>query len=327
MATAPSPFHATTVLSPREGSGEPDRTRSVTSDRERAPMSIGSSNESDGSEENDSAEIPDPLNALREKITMSLENSKFDKTLMRRFLPRDIFDALFKDLPIRGPGLESFTILQLLIWPHHHEGASKDDIKLAEYISNRAKTVFLVVICSGLEDRLGAMRLFHENEFDDECLPYEVWCNNQLRDEIETHEFVRWEGRKNKRSKRIWTCLFINRFQNEQWQFLAPIISTSTVNRNCNFTQRPLPFIEKGHTPRSGASGAHGVVSRYEVHPAHFEDGSSSVSALYSSETFLQVTKLSREISKPKLLRLKRSDRAVKRSILIGKGRSTQSLG
>lgn len=286
MATPPSPFHATTALSPR--------TRSVTIDRERALTSVGSSNESDGSEENDSTESLDPLNEIREKITMSLEDSKFDKTLMRRFLPRNKFDALFKDLPIRGPGLGSYTILQLLIWPHQHEGLSKDDEKLAEYISYRAKTVFLIVICSGLEDRLGAMRLFYENGFDDECLPYEVWCNNRLRDEIQTHEFVRWEGKKNKRSKRIWTCLFINRFQSEQWQFLAPIISTSTVNRNCNFTQRPLPFIEKGHAPRSGASGAHGVVSRYEVHPAHFEDGSNSVSAIYSSETFQQVTKLSR---------------------------------
>jgi len=76
----------------------------------------------------------------------------------------------------------------------------------------------------------------------------------------------RRDGRK--RPTRIWDVHTISKFQDNQWIFLAPTISTLDLNHN--FDHRyPIPFIAKDSKL---SSGAYGVVYKYTIHPAHFKD-------------------------------------------------------
>jgi hypothetical protein len=61
---------------------------------------------------------------------------------------------------------------------------------------------------------------------------------------------------------------FISEFQTSQWRFLAPKISTNVQNRYFD-NGCPIPFVAKS---TKQCSGAHGIVNKYTIHHAHFEN-------------------------------------------------------
>lgn len=227
------------------------------------------------------SEGPELLAQLRDDLCLKhMVKSKFDKTPIS-FLPRNILKTILSELPQSRKGTrdEVRTILQILnVDPVH---VSRDDRALADYILNSAKTLFLLLIHIEFKQLHTAMTLFKHNNIDDSYLPCEVWDEENLRLNIEKHPFRLMEKSKltKPQSRRnmtktnwTWSAHAIHKFQDKQWQFLAPMISSA--KETCNFTRSPMPFIEKGD---SLSGGARGVVSRYTVHPAHFEDDSRRV--------------------------------------------------
>jgi hypothetical protein len=121
------------------------------------------------------------------------------------------------------------------------------------------------------------MVLFKEHNFTDSCLPLEEWSKERLKKNTGSHPFVLMERDQAAKTKRIWSVYSIDRFCKAQWEFQAPIISTA--KKNHNFDQRIIPFVAKSTTP---SSGAHGIVYRYTIHSAHFEDPLHPVIVKYS---------------------------------------------
>ncbi|KAH6629798.1 hypothetical protein C7974DRAFT_472500 [Boeremia exigua] len=73
------------------------------------------------------------------------------------------------------------------------------------------------------------------------------------------------QGTNTRRRDSIWDKSFIYDFQEKQWEFLVPTISTEEMN-NCYGNNVIMPFIAQ-HA--SFAEGSFGVVSKYEIHEDH----------------------------------------------------------
>jgi hypothetical protein len=216
----------------------------------------------------------DSSEQLRNKLITSMVASEFEKTPID-FLPQQTFETLLTDLATNKSYKHGAEDVVLELLGKEPEISDEDDRALARYILGGAKTLFLITFwikpeSSKLEQFHAAMASFRKNKFDDSKLPLEEWSGKRVASELDEHPFVQMEGQKN---GCLWTVSSIYRFQQDQWKFLAATISTAQTNHN--FGQRTIPFISK-HT-RPGNGGAHGIVYRYGIHPAHFEDVQSSV--------------------------------------------------
>jgi hypothetical protein len=209
---------------------------------------------------------------LGTELTTSMVESHFEKT-PTNFFPKQTFETLLTDLATKKNykhGAEDIVLELLGKEPENHD---EDDKALARYVLDGAKTLFLITFWikrefPKSEQFHAAMASFRKHKFDDSKLPLEEWSGAQLKTDLDIHPFVRMEGHGKKKNGRIWTVSSIHRFQQDQWRFLAATISTAHTNHN--FGQRTIPFISKHTKPGNG--GAHGIVYRYEIHPAHFED-------------------------------------------------------
>jgi hypothetical protein len=221
------------------------------------------SGESSSSESSSQDEL---LAELEDKLHVKLKKSEFEKTPMD-FLPRDVFQQILPSLSSNRNNEDGSADHVLALILQSPNQATEDDRALANYIMKSAKTMFLIAIYIKLSPLHAAMALFRNNCYDDSKLPIEEWPKDQLT----THPLVVLEEKSNSKPKtkrrRIWSASSIDSFQKSQWIFLAPIISTET--RNSNFGLRPMPFVARSTTP---SSGAHGVVTKYTVHSAHFKD-------------------------------------------------------
>lgn len=256
------------VPSKRKEATEDDDGETMESDHKYARAMEGESSTSESGSE------PDPLDTLLNRLLVSLTPSKFERTENNKFLPRDVFDDILSDAAEGQGGRQNQagTVLQLM--GIGSTRPSKADNDLADYILDRAKKVFLVTIWIRLKQLHVAMKLFKDHNFSDEMLPLEEWSGDKLSYESVDHPFVIMENdrkggkRAKRKSTRIWDAHSISQFQEDQWKFLAPTISTSDQNRN--FDPRcPIPFMEKN---TNQSSGAHGIVYRYTIHPAHYKD-------------------------------------------------------
>jgi hypothetical protein len=119
------------------------------------------------------------------------------------------------------------------------------------------------------------MALFQKYSFDDNKLPIQAWSGDQFKDNPKKgilHLFVSMEGRWKNGYGKIWTLRKIKGFQEHQWKFLAPVISTAEPNHNLG--ELTVPFIKK-HAKFD--EGSFGVVSKYEIHGDHIIDPSRPV--------------------------------------------------
>lgn len=215
---------------------------------------------------------PDPVTLLWEKMSVAMIPSAFEKTETKMFLPQDDFEKIFLDDAGDQDGRHNYVFQIMGI---QTRTASEDDKGLADYILRNAQKIFLVAIWISLNQLKTAMKLFRDARFKDEDLPLEEWSGQQLRDALNDHKFVRMEETRRRHARRVWDMRSISEFQSAQWLFLAPKISTNF--QTCNFDNGcPIPFVAKS---TKQCSGAHGIVNKYTIHHAHFENSLRLVSS------------------------------------------------
>ncbi|KAH8699354.1 hypothetical protein GQ44DRAFT_832153 [Phaeosphaeriaceae sp. PMI808] len=242
-----------TKLSPSQ-----DVTPEVLPGEEQLPqgekLTLTSTKQGHGDEEEDDDEDDDDEGSEYEDLSGSLRaemvQSAFDG---RQFLPRGALDHLVTQQSVRvamdiDQPTERNTILE-------------------EYIMSNARAVFAIAVYIRLPRLCKALRLFLENDFGDANLPIDMWSGELIKSKSKNHPFVAMERPSRRATNRIWTWSRIYDFQEEQWKFIAPVISTSIATYDMG--ERIMPFIKKHANRREGSFA---VVSQYEIHRDHFED-------------------------------------------------------
>jgi len=230
---------------------------------------------SESASEDSSESEPDAFESLYERLQYSMSTSVFERTQGSRFLPRDAFEKVLSSTAA-GPSDRRNFVLEVM--GVELSRPSEDDRALADYILDSARKVFLVAVDIELEQLHAAMKLFKISQYKDEDLPVEEYSRTRLKVALRQnhHPFQRMETvqRKlrgqdeEKNRRRIWSLPTIARFQDSQWIFLAPTMST--LDLNSNFDHRcPIPFITKDSRQ---SSGSYGIVYKYTIHHAHFKN-------------------------------------------------------
>ena len=225
--------------------------------------------ESDASSESE----PDPHESLWKNLHSSMCTSVFERTERKEFLPQDAFEKIFKG-NVAGPTCRRNLVLEVM--GIDSSRPNEDDRALADYILDSAQKVFLIAVYIRLEQIHAAMELFKVSQYEDIDLPVKDYSGRPRQDLSRCHPFEQMEtvqrklrrkdGVKNR--MRIWNIHTIIRFQDSQWIFLTPIISARDQQRNLD-DRCPIPFTTK-NTQQS--RGAHGIVDKYTIHPAHFKN-------------------------------------------------------
>ncbi|KAI9656046.1 MAG: hypothetical protein M1821_005107 [Bathelium mastoideum] len=209
-----------------------------------------------------------PSNVLPfpDTLAFAMERSKFDKT-PHYFLPQGAFDA----------NISRVSIMEEM-------GITQSDNALVDFVDTKARKVF--VITASIEPkkklRQKAMLWFFKSNLHDEKLPINKWSGEKFRVNKEKnipHSFASIEGKVEDEDGKFWTMSKIYDFQEMQFRFLAPVLSTDRPNHN--LWDHTLPFIAKKATY---AEGSFGMVSAYTIHSSHVESSLGSNSA--SSHTF-----------------------------------------
>ncbi|KAL1593742.1 hypothetical protein SLS60_010474 [Paraconiothyrium brasiliense] len=193
---------------------------------------------------------------LSDVLRLSMEKSAFDKTPYT-FLPKGALDSI----------VNKATILIAM-------GITKptpEDYDLVAYILMKAKKLFATAAYIGLRPNTlyRAMVLFRNNNFSDERLPLEEMSAAKFVKDVMSghkHPLAKLEGHVKYEADRIWTFRRVHAFLEEQFRFLAPILSTGQSDQN--FGNLILPFVKK-HAAQ--AEGAFGVIDKYEIHSDHVE--------------------------------------------------------
>jgi hypothetical protein len=184
-----------------------------------------------------------------------MEDSSFLET-PGMFFPADAIETMFTTGAIRGNDCigPRQRILKLL----HAESNAAQYQSLVDFILTRARRTFL--ICLFVDERRirAKMIAFMKHGFDDDQLPIQRLSLKEYRLPDSTHILCM--------DRRLWPFRCVSSFQDQQWRFLAPIFSTTTLLHD--FGQRTMPFISSG---ASSLYGAFSTVTRYTVHPAHFD--------------------------------------------------------
>jgi serine/threonine protein kinase len=220
---------------------------------------------------------------LKDYLLVSMEKSSFNKT-PHEFLPRDKFDGIFSMPSTREqdqtPALHSPRDTVFRSMGINSAAPTDDELSLAEYVLENCRTLYLIAVFIESKPELlrTLMSIFRRDNFTDSKLPIDMWPMERLRAGTKKHPFhpfVEMERHHEPaRALRLWNFRSIVKFQNEQWKFLVPTIST-TKNFH-DFRQYTVPFIAKHNLVGKGNSG---IVYKYEIHPAHFEDPASRASS------------------------------------------------
>jgi hypothetical protein len=186
-------------------------------------------------------------NRFQQKATYSVFRDK-----KARFLPQGELDELITEEAI-------------LITFQDDQGIDPVD-DLVTFIQQKARRVFAIIIDIKFENPYYAMSLFKDNNFCDADLPItripeDMQClpNREVR-----HEFFTFE--KNTKDP-WWDKSSIGDFYQRQWDFIAPVFSTS-VKHHTFSEDAIIPFIEK---PATFAEGSFGKVTQFKVHPKHIQ--------------------------------------------------------
>lgn len=199
---------------------------------------------------------------LSDLLRLELEKSAFDKTPYK-FLPRGALDSLITMNTI----LKEMNITRV----------TEQDRETAHYILAKAKRAFATAVYIDLppEALYKAMTMFRLNGFADEHLPLDEMTGAQLGSNKVSgfnHPLVKMESHAQYEGMRVWTFRRVHAFLEEQFKFLAPVMSVSSVGHD--FGNCILPFTKK-HATR--AEGAFGMVYKVEIHPDHLQKGDGQV--------------------------------------------------
>jgi hypothetical protein len=192
---------------------------------------------------------------LHTEIRERRVQSWFGKSL-GQFLPRGQLDQLVT----RNSILEAMDIKE--------QEVEEEDETLVVFVLQRAKKLFAILVTIRHNRLQDAISLFEKHNFDDSKLPVEIWTAEMFLDSQQNgtqHPFFEMQGVGKRKRDMVWDKSFIYDFQDKQWEFLAPIISTEEMN-NCYGNKVIMPFVAQ-HA--SLAEGSFGVVSKYEIHKEH----------------------------------------------------------
>ncbi|KAF2828919.1 hypothetical protein CC86DRAFT_347492 [Ophiobolus disseminans] len=223
------------------------------------------------SDEADHAEI------MMDLIYCHMERSVFQKT-PSRFLPENVIEEIFT---LRHSGTTDVhnaqeRVLAIL----DIETATDSDRMLTDFIVTRARRTFLICFFGGMlnSELVRVMSMFMDHDFDDNSLPiksedpWSVRGNHPfeiMEEEMRRHE-VTGKNPPKRKARRLWTIVRIEQFTHQQWSFLAPVFSTTSLLHD--FGKRTLPFVYDADGARQ-REGTFGFVRKYTVHHAHFTDG------------------------------------------------------
>ncbi|EUC46749.1 hypothetical protein COCMIDRAFT_35616 [Bipolaris oryzae ATCC 44560] len=180
------------------------------------------------SDESSSDEETGPRPQLRPMITDRLVKSAFEKTPLR-FVPEgNVQDIITEGMIQISLGIDT--------------PVSKREGEMIKFIKSRAKKVFAIVVYMNAGDCMDIMKSLKRKGIDDDSLP--------IKDQRDL-------GRKD------WAPDFFEK----QWQFNAPVFSTTRFNHDLE-ESHILPFITKKVDSQRGSFG---VVSQYVVHRNHLD--------------------------------------------------------
>ena len=207
----------------------------------------------------------DLWNAIEDAIDENLVRSEFDRT-SRDFLPEGELDRILEEVSSRR---------QYGGNPHHVVAAlfginppdmTQENQDLIDYIlddATPASKLFFTVLYSKHDRPYQAMALFKREQIHDTEFATQ-WSIEVPGNSLGKHPlFVLGGG-----SNGLWPKSCIKNFQDVQWLFQAPILTTDPEKMPGQFGQKTLPFIQKDQR-RSG--GAFGIVHKYTIQRNHLD--------------------------------------------------------
>jgi serine/threonine protein kinase len=216
------------------------------------------------------SDIEEEEENLKDKLLLSMQESQFEKT-PNSYIPRDKVDEIFGTQSKRD-GTPNLLIFEPMgVSP---ATPTENDLSLAYHVRAHCRILYLIAVFIELEPKSlrELMSIFRQDEFTDQQLPISVWTMEELKTDTKKHPLVLMERKYSEQKPRIWNFRHIQRFQSDQWKFLIPTISTTEIFHD--FRQFTIPFIAK-HNFRG--KGGNGIVYKYEIHHAHFNDPSSPI--------------------------------------------------
>ncbi|KAI4613988.1 hypothetical protein J4E80_006677 [Alternaria sp. BMP 0032] len=157
-----------------------------------------------------------PAASLWDKLFVATQESMFERTEGKKFIPRSTFDEILTRTASTQRDRRNFV---LRVMGRELSRPSEEDIALADYILGSAQKVFLIAVYIRLDRLHAAMNLFKDARFTDERLPIDEWKGDKLKCELKSHPFVLMEEKgkdKTKITKRIWRVHSISLFQDDQ---------------------------------------------------------------------------------------------------------------
>ena len=181
--------------------------------------------------------------AIRERRVESRFGNRLD-----RFLPQGQLNRLIT----RDSILDAVEI--------EEDEVEEGDELLVKFVLQEAKKLFAILVTTRHPKLQEAISLFQKHNFDDTKLPIKFWTGQMFNDA--KHPFFEMQGA---RKKKVWDKSLIYDFQEKQWEFLAPVLSTEETY-HCYGNHVIMPFVAQ---IASFAEGSFGVVSKYEIHEDH----------------------------------------------------------
>jgi hypothetical protein len=202
---------------------------------------------------------------IESAIDERMVSSEFEKT-PSDFLPEGELDQILKEFSKRkqyGGDLRHVISVLLLL---HPPSITKQEQALVDYILDDecpALKLFFTVLYAKHDRPYEAMTLLMRKPMRDADLPIQ-WSNEKLRRDLHNHPFALLEGGSNE----LWPRHAIKSFQERQWLFQAPVLTTDPAKIPGQFGQSTLPFVQRD-ARRSG--GAFGIVYKYTIQPNHLD--------------------------------------------------------
>ncbi|KAH7077364.1 hypothetical protein FB567DRAFT_148733 [Paraphoma chrysanthemicola] len=196
--------------------------------------------------------LSDEEDDFQDIVSANMVQSAFERTPFS-FLP----EGVLKQIVTRNRLLKAMSI--------------DEDEPLVGFILTHALKLFTITAFAVLKPQAlhKAMRLFHENDFDDSRLPVETWSRSDFNENERNgtlHPFSVMEGSTRKNGK-VWKFRSLWDFQEHQFKFLAPVFTIGEIQLDVG--ARVIPFTSK---ELSRAEGSFGVVHKYTIQEQHLID-------------------------------------------------------
>ncbi|USP77895.1 HET-domain-containing protein [Curvularia clavata] len=204
---------------------------------------------------------------LEDAIDEKLVTSEFERT-PHDFLPEGELEKILRSVAKRLYKGNLHQVISSLLLLNTPQTPREELSAVVEYILDDefpAIKLFFTVLSSRHRDPYNAMMIFmrQRKPIRDADLPI-PWSNEQVRKDVQNHPFSLLE-----RSPRgLWPKSSISEFHDKQRRFQAAVLTTHPAKIPGQFGQNILPFTQRDSRCNRGAFG---IVSKYTVHPNHYD--------------------------------------------------------